>query len=315
MSRNSRFTVDTNILRVREVFALNPDTNTYIQPFQIPIIGDQGRLRWYSSIEFLSSISVPGTGPSTSVLELLQSIPAGLSTLSSFVQIPLVSTVAGLGTAGYVSTATLNRTVDELSYTYKYISATTLFDCFQHLGDMTFISNELGPMIGISSLSGGYVSTMNPGNFRIYHSSLGFDGANLNAELNTNSGVLQSLILNMGGFASTLTNTSKMIIEIQTNTIVNFFDGLDNTCRFETYLTNPATSVQVGSKHVVFIPTYQSNVTLSMAKFLLNSNDLTPFPNQLRLTMIQNTANNATSEITTLIPNTNGVFITLDNLD
>lgn len=315
MSRSTRFTVDTNILRVHEVFALNPKTNTFIEPYQIPMIGLQGQLKWFSSIEFLSSISVPGTGPSTSILELLQSIPQGLSTLSTTAGIPLVSTVAGLGTAGYVSTAMLNRTVNELSYTYKYISATTLYDCFAHLADMQFIGNELGPMILGSNLNGGYVSTLHPGEYKIYKSSLGFDGVNVTRLENTNSGTVQTVLLNMSGFSSHIVNSSKMIIEIQTNSIVNFYDGLAFDCTFQTWLTNTFNNAQVGQKQTIIIPTYHSNVTLPSVKFLLNSNDLTPFPNQLRLNMSQNTFDNATSEITTIIPITQGMFVTLDNTD
>lgn len=48
----SRNTVDTNILRIRDVFAINPLTSELIQPAEIPVIGEKGRLKWMSSIEF-----------------------------------------------------------------------------------------------------------------------------------------------------------------------------------------------------------------------------------------------------------------------
>ena len=78
---SSRYTVDTNILRIRDVYALNPLNADYVQVLQIPSIDVNGKLRWYSTLELLSSISVPSV--SCSVLDILTSVQPGISTMST----------------------------------------------------------------------------------------------------------------------------------------------------------------------------------------------------------------------------------------
>jgi len=125
---SGRFTVDTNILRIRDIFAINPQNSQFIQPGEIPTIGLNGQLRWYSSLEFLSSISVPTT--STNVLGLLLAVPQGLSTLSTAITTvtndTIRSTVQGLGLVGYISSQQLVSTTSNLLFfTTSTIVSTT----------------------------------------------------------------------------------------------------------------------------------------------------------------------------------------------
>jgi hypothetical protein len=161
---SSRFTVDTNILRIRDVFAINPQNSQFIQPGEIPMIGSNGQLRWYSSLEFFSSISVPTA--STSVLGILLSVPEGLSSLSTAITTvtndTVTSTVRGLGSSDYVSTSYLENVIVLLSQDRKYISATTLYDVIANLGNLPWIGDNGGPMALLGSnfaSNSGYIST------------------------------------------------------------------------------------------------------------------------------------------------------------
>lgn len=265
----------------------------------------------------LSSISIPIT--STNAYELLTQIQPGLSTLStSFgdgIRIPLTSTVIGLGSSGYVSTSYLQNVVNELSYTYKYISATTLYDCFANLANMQIIGNELGPMILGSNLNGGYVSTVNPGEYRIYKSSIPLDGGNLVQTNITNNDNLASALIDIGGFQSHIRNTSKMILDIQVNMNYNFWNGLQEVSYVSTVLVNAATNVPIGEPHLIDIEPYTSNSFIGSVKFMFSSNDLTPYPTSLRLRHAQSNQYNDICELTTIIPKKGGIFITLDNTD
>ena len=128
----SKISYDTNLLRVRELYAVNKTTNDFIQPFAVPITGNQGEVLWFSTIEFLSTITIPPTN--IPLVDLLDQIQPGLSSLSTQngrlfstntstltsrlvssvanstppnFSTPMYSTVAGLGSAGYLSTVNI----------------------------------------------------------------------------------------------------------------------------------------------------------------------------------------------------------------
>jgi hypothetical protein len=235
---SSRFTVDTNILRIRDVYAINLSNAEFIQPLQLPSIGENGRLKWYSSLELLSSISVPGV--STSVLMILSSVQPGISTMSTITASTqtsyLVSTVKGLGSSEYVSTSFLFNQIRLLSQVHKYVSCTTLYDCFAHLADMRWIGDNAGPMSLIgSNFTGGYVSTMNPGNYTIYRSTMGFQGGNINTLLDNTSNAT-SIIVDIQGFSTKITSVSKLQIDIDLNGVYDFTGGVGGTCYTSTFL-------------------------------------------------------------------------------
>jgi len=166
----SRTSYVADFLQIRTVVALNPIDGSYIPPSQIPITTTNGLLQWYSTVNFLSTIYMPSS-LSTSILDVLQAVQPGLSTLStvicSTIQSQLVSTVGGLSNSGYATTADIDNRTTLLSQEYGYISSTTLYDIITHLGDlswimayggpMPFCKNQTGPF---PALTGGYISTL-----------------------------------------------------------------------------------------------------------------------------------------------------------
>ena len=315
---SSRLTVDTTTLKVRDVFCLNSNAD-YIQPASIPVIGDFGKITWFSSIEFFSSISVPVL--STTILDVLAAVRPGFSSMStifgSTTTTAFRSTVAGLGSSGYVSTTGLNTTVTQLSYDSGYISSTTLYDCFTNLADMGRITGYIGPMVkflsGVgSNLSNGYISTMNPGSYHIYKSTFGVLGNNLSQTI-TDGGTLNSVILDMGGFSNKIVNTSHLRIDVNANITVNYTGTGPATTSFSTFLVNSNTSQLVGTP--VSLTFNGSNAMMTNLSFILNSNQLTPYPTNLRLAHRLNNGSGSNATLITQIPQTGGVFVTLDNTD
>lgn len=314
---SSRLSIDSTTLKVRDVFCLNPINSDYIQPASIPVIGDAGKVRWLSSLEFLSTISVPTL--STSILDLLASIQPGFSTfstiLTSTIGSQFTSTVTGLGSVGYVSTSYLDKTVGFLALDHGYISSTTLYDCFTNLADMHQITFKLGAMAmflggALSNLSGGYVSTINPGEYKIYKSTIGLQGTNVNMTLNSDANVTSGII-NVAGFQNNIVNTSHMRIDVNANIQLNYPSGSEVTT-FSTFLVNPANSRIVGDP--VRLTFDAGGALVTNLSFLLKSTQLTPFPANLEIHHRMNNAG-ASANLVTNIPEIGGIFVTLDNTD
>jgi hypothetical protein len=319
---SSRVTIDSTTLKVRDVFCLNKTNGDYIQPFSIPVIGDFGKIDWFSSLEFLSTISVAtGVGSSNSALNLLEAITPGLSTLSTSIVSTATeitrSTVTGLGSLpdGYVSSSKLFWNITHLSLNYGYISSTNLYDCFTNLADMQQITDKLGAMAyhlggSRSNLTGGYVSTMNPGQYKIYKSSIGLQGANIDTTL-TNGGNINSGLIDIGGYRTSIVNTSELRIDINANIQMSYAAGVHPTT-ISSFLVNPANSEVIGDP--VRLTFNSSNATIANLSFLIPPTSLTPFPATLQLK--HRMANDATTmNIRTGIPELGGIFVTLDNTD
>ena len=314
---SSRLSIDSTTLKIRDVYCLNPTNADYIQAASIPVIGNGGKLKWLSSLEFLSTISVPTL--STNIFDLLTSIQTGASSFStiipSTIAASITSTVTGLGTLGYVSTSQLNRTVDFLSLDHGYISSTTLYDCFTNLADMHEITFRLGPMAmflggSLSNLSGGYVSTINPGEYRIYKSTIGLQGNNYTGTM-VSGGSVASGNIGLAGFQTNIVNTSHMRIDINANIQLNYASGSGLTT-FSTFLVNPANSRIIGDP--VRLTFNSGGALLTNLSFLLNSNQLTPFPANLEIHHAM-VGSNGSANLVTNIPEIGGIFVTLDNTD
>jgi hypothetical protein len=306
---STRFTVDTNILRVRDVFALNASNNDYIQPGQNLQIGEKGKFKWLSTTEYLSSLYVSSI--SSSVLNFITNTQSTLSNVGSITPSTLQSTIDSLGSLGYVSTATL----DTLSFSqYRLISSTTLYDCFKNLGNMSNIG-YLGTMQfnGGSNLTGGYVSTINPGQYKTYYSSLTITPMNFTAQTINNVTDLNLGIIDIGGFVANSTVNSKMIVDVMLNGNIN--RGTNGTFTLNTFLTSGGSATVIGSSNVIegdFTGT--SACSVNGAKFFLSPQDLSAFPSSLQMHMTYNSGGGAAT-VTTLIPTKGGVFVTLDNRD
>jgi hypothetical protein len=320
---SSRFTVDTTILKVRDVFCMNSNGD-YIQPASIPVIGDYGKIQWFSSIEFLSSISVPVL--STTILDVLTAIRPGFSTMSTVISstlnISIRSTVAGLGSISggndYMSSSKIYNLLESLTYNYGYISATTLYDSIINLGDMQQITNTLSPMVKFlsatgSNLSGGYVSTMNPGNYRIYKSTLGLSGTNVNRTM-ADGEIFGSATIDIGGYSNKIVGPSHLRLDVNANIMLGYSGSGPTVTTFSTYLVNASNTSQIVGIPVSLTFT-GCNAMIANLSYFLKTNDFTPFPKliQIRHRVVNGQSSNLS--LRTQIPQIGGVFATLDNTD
>lgn len=308
---SSRFTVDTTYLKIRDVFAFNANSGEVIQRDSVPVIGHEGHVDWKSSLEFISTVSIPTL--STTVLGLLSMIQPGLSTLStvyfSTTTSFLTSTVEGLGSLpnenDYISSSKLLYTVDHLTGDYGYISSTQVYDCINRLGNL----NTIGPILNIGSnfAARGYVSTLNPGEYRIYQSTLRLQTANLVNTSFTNANVLNLTNIDIGGYAPHIVGSSKMRIDVNTNISLTHATSAERN--FSTFLTNYQYNLPIGSPVVV---NYNAtSVSLPYMSFTLNATDLNNFVGPLQLKC----STDSSGTITTLLPDVGGIHITLDNTD
>lgn len=308
---SSRFTVDTTYLKIRDVFAFNANSGEVIQRDSVPVIGHEGHLDWKSSLEFISSISVPTL--STTVLGILSRIQPGLSSLSSVYFSTtasfLTSSIQGLGSLpnghDYISSSKLLFTVGRLAGDYGYISSTQLYDCINRLGNL----NTIGPILNVGSNfdTRGYVSTLHPGEYKIYQSSLRLQSANLTNVPINNTATLTVTNIDIGGYASHIVGSSKMRIDVNTN--MNLTHPTSVLRNFSTFITRYQNNLPVGSPVVV---NYNAtSLSLPYMSFTLNATDLTgAMPLQLKCA-----TDSSSGFITTLLPDVGGIHITLDNTD
>jgi hypothetical protein len=300
MSGSSRITLDTTSLTVRSVIAKNPDTGLAIQEGYIPVIAKQGLVTWKNSYEFLSTVSIPQLN--TSFLGAVQMIQPGLSSLStvfySTMESRMTSTVEGLGSVGYVSTSKLFDSINNLG-SRGYISTQTLYNCINRLGDLQRISPSFANV--------GYVSTLHPGEYKIYQSSLGLQGHNLGQTVTSLApNFTKSAVIDIGGFSRHIVGSSKMKIEVNANVWITHTAAAETT--MSTFLTAPGQTSVIGTPVVL---TYnKSSASLGNATFLLNSNDIQGRPN---LQLCHSLTRGGTMETT--IPLTGGIHVTLDNTD
>lgn len=191
-----RRSYDTDMLILRTLFALDPDTNLPISTNFVVTTDGIGGLVWMDPFQNLSTAG-PGIGylPSTifdlttnlstlssTVSTINYSYQAGLSSLSSVLGLSyistgiyadqLTSTVTGLGSAGYISSSQLVSTVNNLGSS-GYISTSSLvstvswiLDSSRYISSGNLISTTAGflpnttlisTVIGLGSA--GYVSS------------------------------------------------------------------------------------------------------------------------------------------------------------
>lgn len=307
---SSRFTVDTTYLKIRDVFAFNANSGEVIQRDSVPVIGYDGHIDWKSSLEFISTVSVPTL--STTLVGALSLIQPGLSSLStvycstsvSFIK----STVAGLGSLqngnDYVSTSKLYDTVARLSGDYGYVSSTMLYDCINSLGNLS----QIGGFLGLASNLGnvGYVSTIHPGEYKVYQSTLMLNGANATGLIITSAAAFSPTIIDIGGYMSHLVGSSKMKIDITTN--LTLTHAASGSRIFQIYLSQNDTPIGIP----VILSDTGTSLYIPNVSFLLKSQDINPtIP--LQLSCYTDSLTQGT--LTTLIPIVGGIHITLDNTD
>ena len=174
-----RQSYDTEMLILRTLFALNPDTNLPISTNFIVTTDGIGGLVWMDPFQ---NLSTAGTGvgylPSTlanltSNLSSLSSLTstiniqykAGLSSLSTVLGLAyistgvylenLTSTVEGLGSSGYVSTLSLVSTTAAILYSPEYISSGNLLSTTAGLQPINLLPSTVE---GLGS--SGYISSL-----------------------------------------------------------------------------------------------------------------------------------------------------------
>lgn len=314
---SSRITLDTTSLTVRDVIAINPATGELIETGRIPVIGQQGIFTWNNPYEFMSTISIPTL--STTFMGALEMIQPGLSSLStvfcSTFTTYMASTVTGLGSSRYVSTASLQSTVAGLGNS-GYISSMTLYNCIKNLGNLNNLAATLKFTDGVTRNFGnvGYVSTLHPGEYKIYQSTIGDvvnnQGSNLSAFPipQTWPNYTQSAMIDIGGFVPHIVASSKMRLDINTNMSITY--GTQAQTTVSTFITNANGDLVSNPISMSYANT--SNIYLANASFLLNSADL---QNTSNLRLCHSSSRKEGGTITTAIPQTGGAHITLDNTD
>ena len=233
---------DTDLLILRSLFALNPDTNLPISTNYIMTTDGAGGISWIDPIIF-GGISLPN----------LVSTVAGLGSINyvstSFLNTALTSSLKGLGTINYISTSYLN---------------TALTSSLTGLGTLNYVSTSYLNSALRSSIEGlgtvGYVSaqtlaiTTNTANAALTSSIFILNPSryvSTGALISTVKGILDSadFALQIGDFDAGLTSTSQGLGTL----------GYISTATFRSSLTS--TVQGLGSAGYVSTATLRSSLT------------------------------------------------------
>ena len=233
---------DTDLLILRSLFALNPDTNLPISTNYIMTTDGFGGISWIDPIIF-GGISLPN----------LVSTVAGLGSINyvstSFLNTALTSSLKGLGTINYISTSYLN---------------TALTSSLTGLGTLNYVSTSYLNSALRSSIEGlgtvGYVSaqtlaiTTNTANAALTSSIFILNPSryvSTGALISTVQGILDSadFALQIGDFDAGLTSTSQGLGTL----------GYISTATFRSSLTS--TVQGLGSAGYVSTATLRSSLT------------------------------------------------------
>lgn len=212
MSVSSRRTYDTDLITLRRIFAYDL-SNSPFSTGNILTAVSKGVATFLSPNFALSTIGVPDLPAQLSTIDgqLLSTLYYFNQNLPSSTYIFLPSTVAGLGTAGYVSTSYLTSTIEGLG-TYGYLSSSVFGDVVQSsiigLATAGYISStQLTSTVGgLGSI--GYVSSL-----QLLSTVAGLGTAGYISTLSFNSTIssaLPSTVTGLGsaGYISTLSFNS-----------------------------------------------------------------------------------------------------------
>jgi hypothetical protein len=264
-SSSARRTYDTDSIVFRRMFAYDLSNNPFSTGFVLTSL-TKGVVTFCNINVSLSSIGVPNLPDQLSTLTgVLQSaINAFAPTLPSTPDLFLPSTVTGLGTAGYVSTATLLSTVDNLASigyisssqltstvegifsqtqlspaeltssieglgTVGYVSSLQLLSTVEGLGSIGYISSSQfqSSILAVGGTIRSSFSTMLVGNY----SNVGFLYSNIPGGSN-----LRSIEFTFGStFVQKITDTSKLDIEFKPNIQFAYYDFVNGPREFRSY--------------------------------------------------------------------------------
>lgn len=163
----------------------------------------------------------------------------------------------------YVPSVFLIKKYNDLSTENGFIKNTDIYACASYLSRLDRITESIVPMILFLQTcdsnfpNSGYVSTINPGQYRNYYSTLGFTGGTAN----TITGK-EGLRLDLGGFQ--ILDSSKLRLDINANVNVTYTNPptpQSIVTTFSTFLYNGTRPI--GTPVVV----NYSNLNFTMSKF------------------------------------------------
>ena len=260
---------DTDLLILRSLFALNPDTNLPISTNYIMTTDGFGGISWIDPIIF-GGISLPN----------LVSTVAGLGSINyvstSFLNTALTSSLKGLGTINYISTSYLN---------------TALTSSLTGLGTLNYVSTSYLNSALRSSIEGlgtvGYVSaqtlaiTTNTANAALTSSIFILNPSryvSTGALISTVQGILDSadFALQIGDFDAGLTSTSQGLGTLGYISTATFRSSLTSTVQglgsagyvSTSFMTNYVTSAVANagtSGNYVSVPTLTLTLNTKVA--------------------------------------------------
>lgn len=264
-SSSARRSYDTDSIVFRRMYAYDLSNNPFSTGFVLTSL-TKGVVSFCNINVSLSTIGLPNLPDQLSTLTgVLQSaINAFAPTLPSTPDLFLPSTVTGLGTAGYVSTASFFSTTDGLG-TLGYVSSSQLTSTVEGI----FSQSQLSPADLTSSIEGlgtyGYISTpqlvstveglgsLGYISSSQFQSSIQALGGTIRSSFSTmlvgnysNVGILYSNIpgdsnwrsieFTFGStFVQKITDSSKLDIEFKPNLQFAYYDAVDGPRLFNTY--------------------------------------------------------------------------------
>ncbi len=141
---------DTDLLILRTLFALNPNTNLPISSFYVATTDGIGGLYWLSAVDYISAATGIGNLPSTvSYLSTgLSSITGNYTNFSTYVSSVIIQGISSLSTAignvnltGTITPIQLTSSIQGLGTT-SYISSISLTSTVRGLGTTSYISSS-----------------------------------------------------------------------------------------------------------------------------------------------------------------------------
>jgi hypothetical protein len=141
---------DTDLLILRTLFALNPNTNLPISSFYVATTDGIGGLYWLSAIDYISAATGIGNLPSsiTYLSTGLSSITGNYTNFSTYVSSVIIQGLSSLSTAignvnlsGTITPLQLTSSIQGLGTT-SYISSLSLTSTVQGLGTASYVSTS-----------------------------------------------------------------------------------------------------------------------------------------------------------------------------
>ena len=190
------------------------------------------------------------------------------------------STIDGLGSAGFVSVATVGLafgqwmnsvfTSEQWARQFELQSTVTdLLPSYVTPSALTSTSRGLG--------TSGYVSSISiPSENYIYRvSSFGLEGQILSTSVIDNTVYLSTIRVNLSSFATNVTGQTQMRLDFKINLQVVFPAGLTQPMQLQNYLTYEDDTTQCGPSLTYEYPVQTSSFFIQNMSFLLNATDIT----------------------------------------